>query len=692
VPPQVTGGQDVLIGPRSTRPDRRLDLYLTLGATFLAVGVFLAAMLVEALPSRGLAVPFLSAAPISAGFALVILGVRARTVPDARLAWFTVGLGVGVVAMVLQLISFPLVAPGGGILETSQQANASLYLLFHVSIAAGAVLGALGTPPEARIPSFAAGSVVAVLVALDIVPVPELIRADASFTPLRTSIEVLVLLFATAAVLLWVRQTGRAAAALHGWVGVALSLSVYDLLLNLLAQQRFTALWWGSLSLRGAAFVVLAVGSLGAVLSQLRDAEAYGESELDRREGQLRSSLSETAELLSSAEELSRAVTSTQVADVLSAKARALARATYASVVVGRRGQALHLLGADGYTPDMREELEKVEWDPLLPGPYVHAVGRPLFLQNGIQIRGRFPRIGQLPMRDAEALAALPIKVRDEAIAVLSVWAASPRQWSQNERRVLAGLAAQGGQAIARAQAYEEQAAAARTLQASLLPARLPRPARLELATRYVPAQDGVLVGGDWYDCLVLEDGRVALVVGDVMGKGLHAAAQMGQIRMAVRSVAALDPAPAAVLSALDDLNMELGDDEIVTLVYVLVDPRRGVARVARAGHLPPLLVHPEGRVCAIDGGGSPPLGAPFGERAEEEFGLPEGGLLVLYTDGLVEDRASGLDRGMPQLAAALADLAPSGQSTGDIAARLLEVCSLGRGQDDIALLLARYA
>jgi serine phosphatase RsbU (regulator of sigma subunit) len=199
-------------------------------------------------------------------------------------------------------------------------------------------------------------------------------------------------------------------------------------------------------------------------------------------------------------------------------------------------------------------------------------------------------------------------------------------------------------------------------------------------------------VGGDWYDCLVLDDDRVALVVGDVMGKGLHAAAQMGQIRMAVRSVAGLDPSPAAVLTALDDLNIELGTDEIVTMTYVLVDPVRGVARVARAGHLPPLLVHPYGAVQSIEEGGSAPLGASFGQRrVESSFTLPIGSLLVLYTDGLVEDRATGLDRGMPELTMALAAMAPYRQPMGDLAARLLEECTVDRGRDDIALLVARY-
>jgi serine phosphatase RsbU (regulator of sigma subunit) len=608
-----------------------------------------------------------------------------------RLSWVSAGLTVGVVAMVLQVVSFPVVTTGGGLLGTGDDSNAALYLLFHLSLAAGAAAGALSAPMRWRIPSVVAGWVVALLLALDLVPLPELLRGGVSFTPLLVVLELVLAGLVAGTTALWVLRAGRSAVVPYGWIGVALSLSVYDLLLNGVEAERYGAVWWASLSLRVATYLTLAFGPLVAVLRQLRDSETYSENELDRRESQLRSSLSVTASLLSSAEGLSRAVTSAQVADLLSSSARSASQAPYAFVVVGRKEEPLRLVGADGYTPAMRTELAKVDWDGLSPGP-LGVGGAPLFLESRSEIEQRSPRVAGLPKGRAAALARLPITVGQNVIGVLTVWDEHPREWSSIQRRLLAGLAAQGGQAIARAQAYEEQAAAARTLQSSLLPPRLPQPKRLDLAARYVPAQDGVLVGGDWYDCLVLDDDRVALVVGDVMGKGLHAAAQMGQIRMAVRSVAGLDPSPAAVLTALDDLNIELGDDEIVTMTYVLVDPVRGVARVARAGHLPPLLVHPYGAVQSIEEGGSAPLGASFGQpRVESSFTLPIGSLLVLYTDGLVEDRATGLDRGMPELTMALAAMAPYRQPMGDLAARLLEECTVDRGGDDIALLVARY-
>jgi GAF domain-containing protein len=593
--------------------------------------------------------------------------------------------------MVLQMVSFPVVAAHGGFLGTGPQSNAGLYLLFHLSLAAGAAAGATGVPVRWRVPCLLGGWAVAVLLAVNAIPLPVLLESVTRFAPLLIGVEVALAVLTAAATAAWVMRVGRTATALHGWVGVALSLSVFDLLLNALGAERFESVWWASLSLRVGTYLVLAFGSLAAVLGRLRDAESYSESELERRESQLRSSLSVTAGLLSSAEELSRAVTSEQVADVLSTNARRVSGSPYASVLVGRKDEPLSLLGADGYSEAMRQRLEKVSWDLLLPEPQVFARGEPAFVESQDELLRRYPHVTTLPMGEARTLAALPIKVRGEPMGVLSVWDVVPRQWSRNQRRVLAGLAAQGGQAIARAQAYEEQAAAARTLQTSLLPARLPTPARLELAARYVPAVDGVLVGGDWYDCLVLRDGLVALVVGDVMGKGLHAAAQMGQIRMAVRTLAASDPEPAAVLRALDGLNIELGIDEIVTMVYVLVDTARGVARIGRAGHLPPVLARRDGSVELIYSGGSPPLGASVGARVDVEFRLPPGSILVLYTDGLVEDRVTGLDDGLDLLYRSMAGWAQSTQPVGEVAAHLLEECGAVRGGDDIAVLVARY-
>ena len=145
-------------------------------------------------------------------------------------------------------------------------------------------------------------------------------------------------------------------------------------------------------------------------------------------------------------------------------------------------------------------------------------------------------------------------------------------------------------------------------------------------------------------------------MVGDVMGKGLHAAALMGQMRTTLRSLTAIDPSPAAVLEALDRVTLDLDPDEIATVAYVLLDSATGVARVARAGHLPPLLVTPDGAVTPVYDGGSAPLGAPCEARGEAVLEVPVGSLLLLYSDGMVENRRTGLDPGMADLVAAVGE------------------------------------
>jgi serine phosphatase RsbU (regulator of sigma subunit)/anti-sigma regulatory factor (Ser/Thr protein kinase) len=221
------------------------------------------------------------------------------------------------------------------------------------------------------------------------------------------------------------------------------------------------------------------------------------------------------------------------------------------------------------------------------------------------------------------------------------------------ECEVLGAIAAQAGQALQRATLYERHRSAAELLQRGLLPQRLPDVPGLSMAARYVPGAAGLRIGGDWYDCVPVAGGRLALVVGDVMGKGVQAATRMAQVRNAVRVLASIDPSPSAVVAGLDLLAEDLEEDQLVTLVYVLLDPETGSARMSRVGHLPPLLVSPHRAPQLLDGGGSPPLGVPDAVRSEYAVHIPRGSVLLLFTDGLVEDRRTGLDVGLPALMAA---------------------------------------
>ncbi|MFI5695386.1 SpoIIE family protein phosphatase [Kribbella sp. NPDC051586] len=222
------------------------------------------------------------------------------------------------------------------------------------------------------------------------------------------------------------------------------------------------------------------------------------------------------------------------------------------------------------------------------------------------------------------------------------------------------------------------------TLQRSLLPDRMPEIPGLAVAARYVPATADLHVGGDWYDVVQLRDGLIGLVIGDVAGHGLQAAAAMTELRMAVRAYAVNDPSPVAVMNSLHRLARELPMADMVTLLYVLYDPDTGTVRFTNAGHPPALLIDNE-RTRYLDGGLAPPLGVVgHWDYAEATQRLRPGATLLLYTDGLVEKRTLSIQDGLDRLLAEacgvewpdldglcdhlLSSLAETGQVADDIA------------------------
>ncbi|UWP78713.1 SpoIIE family protein phosphatase [Dactylosporangium fulvum] len=245
-------------------------------------------------------------------------------------------------------------------------------------------------------------------------------------------------------------------------------------------------------------------------------------------------------------------------------------------------------------------------------------------------------------------------------------------------------------QALAAAAAAQEAAARehriADQLQRSLMPPVTIRPEHLDLAAYYRPGVAGTQVGGDWYDVIELGADRTALVMGDVMGRGVPAAAVMGQLRAAVRAYARLDLPPADVLEYLDGVVRDLREDQIVTCVYAVYDPGERSLTYANAGHLPPLLLLPGAAPRPLTASG-PPLGTGPHTLAEERVELPVGALLTLYTDGLVEHRDRDLDSGIFALAALV------GEITGplaDVPDRLVSRLLPDGPDDDITLLLTR--
>ncbi|WP_410792308.1 SpoIIE family protein phosphatase [Kribbella sp. C-35] len=228
----------------------------------------------------------------------------------------------------------------------------------------------------------------------------------------------------------------------------------------------------------------------------------------------------------------------------------------------------------------------------------------------------------------------------------------------------------------------------AETLQRSLLPERLPDIPGVAVAARYVPATADLHLGGDWYDVIQLRGGLVGLVIGDVAGHGLQAAAAMAQLRMAVRAYAVHDPAPVAVMNGLHELVRELPMAEMVTLLYVLYDPDTGTIRFTNAGH-PPALVIDDEDTRYLEGGLAPPLGVlAQQDYAEKTQQLRPGATLLLYTDGLVEERTLSIQDGLDRL---LAEASGSGRADLDaLCDRILSTLRDGEVADDIALVALR--
>jgi PAS domain S-box-containing protein len=242
--------------------------------------------------------------------------------------------------------------------------------------------------------------------------------------------------------------------------------------------------------------------------------------------------------------------------------------------------------------------------------------------------------------------------------------------------------------AAANAEAAAREHAIADQLQRSLMPQDTFDLDHLEVATFYRAGVEGTQVGGDWYDVIELGGGRTALVVGDVMGRGVHAAAVMGQLRSAVRAYARLDLPPADLLESLDGLVRDLGEDQIVTCIYAVFDPADRKLRYANAGHLPPIVVTP-GRSGEPIGAEepNPPLGVGPFNLTQHEVDLRAGTRVMLYTDGLVERRGEDLEKGIDTLARRAGDLV--GPVAGVPEQLVAEMLPEGP-DDDVALLIAR--
>ena len=305
-------------------------------------------------------------------------------------------------------------------------------------------------------------------------------------------------------------------------------------------------------------------------------------------------------------------------------------------------------------------------------------------------------RTAQVLEYGIHSLITAPLRAGSLILGLANFWRSrQPEPFDAEDLELAEELVARAAVSIDNARRYTREHTMAVTLQRSLLPRSLPEQNALEVAYRYLPAQAGV--GGDWFDVLPLSGARVALVVGDVVGHGLHAAATMGRLRTAVHNFTALDLAPDELLTLLDEMVARIDQHEAeeggsapvtgATCLYAIYDPVARRCAIARAGHPPPALVLPDGRVEFPEVPAGPPLGLgglPF-ETADLE--LAEGSRLVLYTDGLVEDRARDIDVGLGLLREALEQ---AGTSPEDTCRAVVDARLPARPSDDIALIVAR--
>jgi PAS domain S-box-containing protein len=449
------------------------------------------------------------------------------------------------------------------------------------------------------------------------------------------------------------------------------------------------------------------VGACTDVTSQREAEEMRG-----RLTEQLSAAALRTARLQQATSMLAEALTVEQVVDVITEVGRTAIGALRSAVaLLDPESLRLRVVNSDGLAavgPDAAGERLTLDTPSVMTRAI--ATRRPVLIHDTDELRRQFDAdagaagsgsvyeagadgVGRIEdTGDERSWVGLPLITAGAPLGALRFSFSRPRRITEEERVFLEALAGQCALAVERAAMYEREHTAAVTLQRSLLPDKLPTVPGLALDARYLPVTRNMEIGGDWYDVFRLPDRRLAVTVGDVMGKGLSAAAGMGRVRNALRALALTDPRPAAVLAGLDRLfsATEL-EEQVTTVSYLVIDPETGEGQAGNAGHLPTLLLTP----------GVPPVldqaeaGTPLGwasPRRQHAFRLPPGSTAVFYSDGLVENRMRGLDAGLDELVRVAAS-APEDllSAPGRLLQYLLDHMLAGHEQDDDVTVLVMH-
>ncbi|MFG2003209.1 SpoIIE family protein phosphatase [Spirillospora sp. NPDC048911] len=399
--------------------------------------------------------------------------------------------------------------------------------------------------------------------------------------------------------------------------------------------------------------------------------DVTGQREAEEMRGRLTEQLSaaalRTARLQQATSMLAEALTVSQVVQVITEVGRSAIGADYSAVALLDDDKLRLSIVApsqpgaerDESRPSSRDDFKVSDQTVMSVAvresrPFLAEHPDSLRLQLGRDEAGLF-----LQHTEERAWVGLPLLAAGAPIGALRFSFTRPREITEEERVFLEALAGQCALAVERALLFEREHKTAEELQRSLLPSDLPQLPGMQLAARYNPATRHVQVGGDWYDVFRLPDDRLAVAVGDVMGKGVLAAAGMGRVRNALRALALNDPRPAAVLAGLDRLFSATEDEEqFTTVAYAVIDPETGLGAFSNAGHPPPLLISPDtpARVSDLEPG--TPLGWPS-QRQQTNFSIETGNTVVFYSDGLVENRRRGVDAGLEELVSVAMDAPP---------------------------------
>ena len=381
------------------------------------------------------------------------------------------------------------------------------------------------------------------------------------------------------------------------------------------------------------------------------------------------------------------------VPEIVEAVASAVLPAFGASglLVAMIEGGRLRIAGHVGYSSDAVAALARLDLDGGAPIIEIMRERKPVFLPTRASYLARYPELRPLIDKTRkEAWAFLPLIVSGQPIGSLTVSYDTSHDFRPEERSLIVSVGGLIAQTLARARLRDSERSLASEFQAHLLPRALPQPPGITATAHYVPATDGMGVGGDWYDLLELPGDRVGLVIGDVQGHNMRAAAVMGQLRNALRAYAAEGHGPSDVLSRTSRLMTDLDPTLFATCCIVRLDLRTGAADMAVAGHPAPLVRSAGGEVRQLTGPHGPPLGVePDAQYVTGSVRLDPKDTVVLFTDGLLEELRRPYDEALRDLVRTLQD-APDGDPEALADALVARDPGMRGRSDDVALLVVR--